>query len=58
MNNYQRILAIDILLAETEVPKSEIEQYQDYELEARLGELGFEWNGEKWVDVDSGEVDA
>ncbi|MBK8188856.1 MAG: hypothetical protein IPK79_00215 [Vampirovibrionales bacterium] len=52
MGDYQRILAIDILLAETEVPEEEIRKYKDYELEAWLGELGFEWNGAEWVDVD------
>lgn len=52
MSTYQRIQAIDLLLSETEVPESEIEKYKDYELEAWLDELGFEWDGQKWVYVD------
>lgn len=52
MGDYQRILAIDVLLAETEVPEETIRKYKDYELEAWLSELGFEWNGAEWVDVD------
>lgn len=52
MGVYQRILAVDLLEAETEVPKEQIEQYQDYELEAWLYELGFEWDGNRWVNVD------
>lgn len=55
MNMYQRILAIEVLEAETEVPVENIEQYQDYELEAWLYELGFEWNGRKWVNIDDPE---
>mgnify|MGYP003494968782 CR=1 FL=1 len=50
--DYQRILAIDLLEAETEVPKDEIEKYEDWELEAWLYELGFDWNGRKWVTED------
>ena len=52
MTTYQRILAIDLLLAETEVPEGEINATQDYQLEAWLNELGFEWDGTKWVYVD------
>lgn len=47
MTTYQRILAIDLLLAETEVPEGEINATQDYQLEAWLNELGFEWDGTK-----------
>ena len=47
MTTYQRILAIDLLLAETEVLESEIDAAQDYQLEAWLNELGFEWDGTK-----------
>lgn len=56
MGMYQRILAIDLLEAETDVPREEIEEYQDYELEAWLYELGFEWDGRKWMDADEFET--
>lgn len=49
MTQYQRILAIDLLEAETVVPREEIEEYADWELEAWLYELGFDWNGRRWV---------
>lgn len=44
MEDYQRSEAIDMLIAKTEVNAEEIEEYEDYELEAWLGELGYEWN--------------
>lgn len=44
MTNFQRAEAIDLLAAETDVPLAEIEGYNDFELEAWLWELGYEWN--------------
>ena len=44
MSNFQRSEAIDLLEAQTDVPLAEIERYNDFEMEAWLGELGCEWN--------------
>ena len=46
MGAYQRIKTIDLLLAETELDEDDFDKYADWELEAWLGELGFEWNDE------------
>lgn len=46
MGAYQRIKTIDLLLAETELDEDEFDKYEDWELEAWLNELGFEWNDE------------
>ncbi len=58
MTPYQQQEAIDLLCAITEVDPDEIEEYEDYALEAWLGELGYEWrvNGMfgAWVPVDDG----
>jgi hypothetical protein len=45
MNDYQRQEAIDLLCNITEgIDPGEIESYDDFGLEAWLGELGFEWD--------------
>lgn len=44
MTDFQRAEAIDLLDAQTDVPLEEIEEYTDFELEAWLNELGYEWN--------------
>ena len=44
MDDFQRSEAIEMLLAQTEVDEEEIEEYDDFGLEAWLGELGYEWN--------------
>lgn len=43
MNDYQRQEAIDLLCIVTDVNEDAIEAYEDYALEAWLGELGYEW---------------
>lgn len=44
MQAIQRSEAIDLLLTITEVSERTIEGFQDYALEAWLGELGYEWD--------------
>ena len=44
MTLYQREEAIATLDALTDVPRGEIEEYDDHELEQWLWELGYEWD--------------
>ena len=44
MNDFQRGEASEMLLAQTEVDEKEIEEYDDFNLEVWLCELGYEWN--------------
>lgn len=44
MDDWQRGEAIRLLLEITGVPEEEIEEYEDYALEAWCNELGYEWD--------------
>lgn len=46
MDTYQRIKTIDLLAALVEFDEDELDEYDDYHLEAWLEELGFHWNEE------------
>ncbi len=47
MTDWQIAQAIDLLSIITEVPLEEIEEYNDYALDAWCNELGFEWDERK-----------
>lgn len=54
MTTFQRGQAIEILLDQTDVLEAEIEQHDDFAIEAWLYELGYDWDAERlaWVLAD------
>ncbi len=49
MTAIQRAKAIETICAVTSVEAEIIEAHQDYELGAWLDEMGFDWDGDEWV---------